>query len=228
MRLLIFEDDRALRRRVIDDLEAHGVTVTAVTTAAAARTELQHTPLDVAILGLDADETAAIELLRALRADDCTTHVIILSTASTEAERVRVFELGADDHVTKPFFVRELTARVLAVRRRLGHTKDTTLQFGAMTIDLAARQVTVDDLPVELTVKEFDLLAFLATSPRRAFSRDELLQSVWQSASDWQHASTVTEHVRRLRSKLERDARHPRLVQTVRGFGYRFDPPAAA
>jgi DNA-binding response OmpR family regulator len=228
MRLLIFEDDRALRRRVVDDLEAHGVTVMAVTSAAGARAEMQTAQLDAAILGLDADEAAAIELLRALRAGDCTTHVIILSTATTEAERVRVFELGADDHVTKPFFVRELTARVLAVRRRLGHAKDTTLQFGAMTIDLAARQVSVDDTPVELTVKEFDLLAFLATRPRRAISRDELLHSVWQSASDWQHASTVTEHVRRLRSKLERDARHPRLLQTVRGFGYRFDPPAAA
>jgi DNA-binding response OmpR family regulator len=189
---------------------------------------MQHTQFDVAILGLSARDASALDLLRALSADGCNTHVVILSTAATEADRLRVFELGADDHVMKPLFVRELTARVLAVRKRLGQTRDSNLQFGTITIDLAARQVRVDDETVELTVKEFDLLAFLATSPRRAFSRDELLQSVWQSASDWQHASTVTEHVRRLRSKIERDARGPRLLHTVRGFGYRFDPPAAA
>ena len=227
MRLLIVEDDRALRRLVIDHLEEQGVTVTAAADAAAARNELMHTQFDVAILGVSARDASALELLRALDAH-AKTHVIVLSAATSEADRLRVFELGADDHVVKPFYVRELTARVLAVRRRLGSTKDTNLQYGPIAIDLAARQVTVDDVPVELTVKEFDLLAFLAGSPRRAFSRDELLQSVWQSAAHWQHASTVTEHVRRLRSKLERDARRPRLLQTVRGFGYRFDPPAAA
>lgn len=228
MRLLIVEDDRALRGLVIDHLEEQGVTVTAAANAAAARSEMQHTRFDVAILGVSARDSAAIDLLRALSGDGCKTHVIILSTAKTEADRLRLFELGADDHVVKPFFVRELTARVLAVRKRLGKTRDTNLQYGPINIDLAARQVSVDGSPVDLTVKEFDLLAFLATSPRRAFSRDELLQSVWQSAADWQHASTVTEHVRRLRAKLERDARWPRLLQTVRGFGYRFDPPAAA
>jgi DNA-binding response OmpR family regulator len=224
MRLLIVENDIAARQLVINHLAEQGITATAVPTAAMALSDLHHTAFDVAILGLSLADVSARDLVRALRAPGSATHVIILSGVGDEADRIRAFELGADDYVVKPFFVHELTARVLAVRRRLGIAEENTLQFGTIEIDLAARQVTVDGVPVDLTVKEFDLLAFFAARPRRAFSRDELLRSVWQSAANWQRASTVTEHVRRLRSKLERDSMQPRLLKTVRGFGYRFDP----
>lgn len=224
MRLLIVEHDIAVRQLVINHLAEEGVAATAVPTAAIAINDVQHTAFDVAILGLSLADISGRDLLRALRAPGSTTHVIILSDAGDEADRMRAFELGADDYVVKPFFVRELIARVLAVRRRLGIVKNTTLQFGTIGIDLAARQVTVAGAPVDLTVKEFDLLAFLAARPRHAFSREELLRSVWQSAAQWQRASTVTEHVRRLRSKLETDSLQPGLLRTVRGFGYRFDP----
>ena len=228
MRLLIVEDDLAERKLVIKHLEEQGVKVTAVRTTAAAIGKLQHTAFEVAILDLKRHDgwRLDLDLLRTLRAPGSTTHVILLSWAGTEADRIRAFELGADDYVVKPLFVRELTARVLAVRRRLGVAEVENLRFGKFTIDFAARQVTVDGVPVALTAKEFDLLAFLATSPRRAFSRDELLRSVWRSAPTWQHASTVTEHVRRLRCKLEPDSPKPSLVRTVRGVGYRFDPPS--
>ena len=162
-----------------------------------------------------------------LREDGALTHVIILSDAGSEGDRVHALGLGADDYVVKPFFVRELTARVLGVRRRQVSATDTRLVYGPVTIDLAARQVTIEGNPVRLTAKEFDLLAFLAARPRHAFSRDELLRSVWQSAADWQQAATVTEHMRRLRTKIEVEPHHPRLLQTVRGVGYRFDPPAS-
>jgi DNA-binding response OmpR family regulator len=224
MRLLIVEHDIVVRQLVINHLAEHGVAATALPTAAIALTELQHAAFDVAILGLSLADVSERDLLRALRAPGSTTHVIILNGAGDEASRMRAFDLGADDYVAKPFFVQELTARVLAVRRRLGVVKDTTLRFGTIGIDLAARQVTVDGVPVDLTVKEFDLLAFFAARPRHAFSRDELLRSVWKSAAQWQRASTVTEHVRRLRSKLEPDSVQPRVLRTVRGFGYRFDP----
>lgn len=224
MRLLIVEHDIAVRQLVINHLAEEGVAATAVPTAAIAINDVQHTAFDVAILGLSLADISGRDLLRALRAPGSTTHVIILSDAGDEADRMRAFELGADDYVVKPFFVRELIARVLAVRRRLGIVKNTTLQFGTIGIDLAARQVTVAGAPVDLTVKEFDLLAFLAARPRHAFSREELLRSVWQSAAQWQRTSTVTEHVRRLRSKLETDSLQPGLLRTVRGFGYRFDP----
>ncbi|MEY2449566.1 MAG: hypothetical protein QOH79_3042 [Acidimicrobiaceae bacterium] len=229
MRLLIVEDDLAERQLVINHLEEHGVDVTAVSTAAAAVSELQRAPFDVVILDLKRADgwRVDLDLLRTLRAPGSSTHVIILSWAGSEAERIRAFDLGADDYMVKPLFVRELTARVLAVRRRLGVTKDDNLQFGNFAIDLGARQVTVDGMPVMLTVKEFDLLAFLASRPQRAFSRAELLRSVWKSAPTWQHPSTVTEHVRRLRTKLESSSLEPSVLQTVRGVGYRFHPPSA-
>jgi PAS domain S-box-containing protein len=226
MRLLIVEDDVAVRRLVSDRLAMQGIAVTAAATVAAALTELHHSTFDVAILDLNLPDGSGLDLLQTLRQRGSSTHVIILTGAGSETERVRGLELGADDYVVKPFFVRELAARVLAVRRRQDMGKDSTLRYGPITIDLAARQVTVNEVPVSLTAKEFDLLAFLAARPRHVFSRDELLHSVGPPAADFQQTSTVTELMRRLRSKIEPEPEHQRLLQTVRGVGYRFDPPA--
>ncbi|MEA3056906.1 MAG: diguanylate cyclase [Actinomycetota bacterium] len=225
MRLLIADDDAAVRRLVSNRLERQGVSVTVAETGATALAELRHTAFDVAILDLELPDGSGLDLLRSLRELDAHTHVIILSAVRSEADRVQALDLGADDYVVKPFFVRELTARVLAVRRRQDVTKDTMLRYGRIQIDLAARHVTIDDVAVSLTAKEFDLLAFLAARPRNVFSRDELLRAVWHSAADWQQVATVTEHVGRLRSKIEQNPSRPRLLQTVRGVGYRFDPP---
>jgi len=226
MLLLIVDADAQVRRLVANRLSKQGVSVTCAATSAAALAELEHVVFDVAILDLTMRDGSGLELLRVLREIKAPTHVIILSAAGTETDRVRALELGADDYVVKPFFVRELTARVLAVRRRQDVAKDTTLRHGRVTIDLAARQATVDQLPVELAAKEFDLLAFLATRPGHVFSRAELLRDVWQSRPEWQQESTVTEHVGRLRAKIEEDPHRPQLLKTVRGIGYRFDPPS--
>lgn len=226
MRLLIVEADIAVRRLVTTRLDRQGVTVTAVATAGAALTELRHGAFDVAILDLRLPDGSGLDLMGELRERGAHTHVIILSAAGSETDRLRAFEAGADDYVLKPFFVRELAARVLAVRRHQDPNKDTKLEYGPLAINLAARRVTIDGASVKLSVKEFDLLAFLAARPGYAFSRDELLRAVWQSAAEWQQPSTVTEHMRRLRAKIERDAQRPRFLHTVRGHGYRFDPPA--
>jgi PAS domain S-box-containing protein len=225
MRLLIVDDDAAVRRLVASRLEKHGVSVTSAATTGAALDELRHTAFDVAILDLELPDGSGLDLLRGLRELDAPIHVIILSAARSEADRVQALDLGADDYVVKPFFIRELAARVLAVRRRQDVSADRRLQHGRIQIDLAARHVTVDDMAVSLAAKEFDLLAFLAARPRHVFSRDELLRAVWHSAADWQHVATVTEHVGRVRSKIEQNPRRPRLLRTVRGVGYRFDPP---
>ena len=124
----------------------------------------------------------------------------------------------------KPFKFDELLARIRALHRRGGAERLEILRCGPISLDRLRHVVSVRDRQLDLTVKEFDLLAFFAARPRHTFSRDELLRSVWQSAAEWQRASTVTEHVRRLRSKLEPDSLQPRLLRTVRGFGYRFDP----
>ena len=134
--------------------------------------------------------------------------------------------MGADDYVVKPFSPGELTARIDSVLRRSRPTSAPArgLVFGALEIDQMARDVHVGGRLIELTAKEFDLLAFLASSPRQVFSRDQLLEHVWSSSSEWQGPATVTEHVRRLRRKIERDPEHPLFLHTVRGVGYRFEP----
>ena len=155
--------------------------------------------------------------------------VILVSARAEEDDRVAGLRLGADDYVTKPFSAAELSARVESLLRRsvMRHApamSDGRLAFEGLTIDLRTREVRVGGATVEMTAKEFDLLAYLAAAPRRVFSREELLQGVWGSSSSWQSDATVTEHVRRLRRKIEIDPDNPRWITTARGAGYRFEP----
>ena len=155
--------------------------------------------------------------------------VILVSARAEEDDRVAGLRLGADDYVTKPFSAAELSARVESLlrrseMRRAPATIDGRLAFEGLAIDLRTREVRVAGARVDMTAKEFDLLAYLAGEPREVFSRDQLLQQVWGSSSNWQSDATVTEHVRRLRRKIEVDPDNPRWITTVRGVGYRFDP----
>jgi DNA-binding response OmpR family regulator len=154
--------------------------------------------------------------------------VILVSALAEEADRVIGLKMGADDYVVKPFSAAELSARIESVLRRAqmrGTPQATTkLAFDGLVVDPATREVTMGGSKIEMTAKEFDLLAFLAASPRQVFSRDQLLHQVWGSSSAWQSDATVTEHVRRLRRKIEEDPDNPRWIATVRGVGYRFEP----
>jgi DNA-binding response OmpR family regulator len=154
--------------------------------------------------------------------------VILVSALAEEADRVIGLKMGADDYVTKPFSAAELSARVESVLRRAAMRSapeaTSRLSFDGLVIDLTTREVSVDGAKAEMTAKEFDLLAYLAGSPRQVFSREQLLQQVWGSSSQWQSDATVTEHVRRLRRKIEEDPDNPRWITTVRGVGYRFEP----
>jgi DNA-binding response OmpR family regulator len=150
--------------------------------------------------------------------------VIILTARGEEADRIVGLELGADDYVTKPFSPRELAVRVRNVlRRSVPAATADRVEFGDVEVDAAAREVRRAGEPVKLTLKEFDLLWFLVSRPRRAFSRDQLMEHVWgyTTALD---TGTVTVHVRRLREKLEADPSQPRFLETVWGVGYRFTP----
>ena len=155
--------------------------------------------------------------------------VILVSALAEEADRVLGLKLGADDYVVKPFSAAELSARIESVLRRAQlraapEAASSPLDFDGLAIDLQTRDVTLHGGKVEMTAKEFDLLAFLAGSPRQVFTREELLREVWGSSSDWQSDATITEHVRRLRRKIEDDPDRPRWITTVRGVGYRFEP----
>jgi diguanylate cyclase (GGDEF)-like protein/PAS domain S-box-containing protein len=224
--VLIVENEPGIRDRVRDQLQDQGVQVTVAATRAAARDAVGRGSFSVVIVDLALPDGSGLDVLDSLRRSGSAAHVIVLSASTSEADRVRAFDRGADDYVVKPVFVRELTARVLAVRRRRDPRIDACLQVGRLRIDLKAREVVVDGRTLELTAKEFDLLAYLAARPGYVFSRDDLLKAVWHSASDWQQAATVTEHIRRLRLKIEDDPRRPRLIRTVRGSGYRLDLPA--
>lgn len=175
--------------------------------------------LDVMLPNIDGFDV----LTRIRRMNDVP--IILLTARTEEADRVLGLELGADDYVVKPFSPRELAARVRSVLRRARPVASSArLQFGELVIDGPTREASVRGAVVELTPKEFDLLAFLAASPRQVFSRGQLLEQVWDSSADYQDPSTVTVHIRRLRLKLEADPEDPRWLKTVWGVGYRFEP----
>ena len=176
--------------------------------------------LDIMLPGID-----GLEVCRRLRAA-APVPVIMLTARGEEEDRVIGLELGADDYLAKPFSPRELTARVKAVLRRANQPLPVSIaevvDFEGFVVDFGARQVVIDASPVTLTAREFDLLAFLARSPRHAFRREELLEHVW--GFTYGDTATVTVHVRRLREKIERDPTQPCRLVTVWGVGYRFDP----
>ncbi|HZQ28483.1 MAG TPA: response regulator transcription factor, partial [Acidimicrobiales bacterium] len=169
-----------------------------------------------------------------------STPVILLSGMRSEADRIRGLDHGADDYLVKPFSLGELEARVRAVLRRAPsdpapapdaapapHDTQPVRAFGTLEIDRNARQVRLAGELVPLTRREFDLLAFLADHPRRVVGLPELLEQVWQSSVEWQDPNTVKEHIRRLRLKVEADPSSPRLLRTVRGAGFLFEPDGA-
>jgi DNA-binding response OmpR family regulator len=180
---------------------------------------------DLILLDLAMPGMGGLELLARLRRTS-TVPVIVLSGRDEESVRVMALNMGADDYVVKPFPTRELPARIRSVLRRAlpSSSPSPTLDFGSLVVRMHEREVIVDGVPVKTRTREFDVLAKLASAPQRVFSRSELLAEVWGSSEDWQDAATVTEHIRRLRKKIEPDPDHPRWLITVRGVGYRFEP----
>ena len=160
--------------------------------------------------------------------------VIFLTGRALESERVAGLKLGADDYIVKPFSLAEVAARIDTVLRRANSSplprqiERPVRTFGDLEINELTHEVKVAGRPVDLTSREFGLLAFLATSPRQAFSRVQLLEMVWDSSTEWHNEATVTEHVRRIRAKIEVDPDRPRWITTVRGIGYRFDSETSA
>ncbi len=179
--------------------------------------------LDLMLPGLD-----GLEVCRQLRGQSNNTPVLMLTAKSSELDRVLGLELGADDYLTKPFSIMELQARVKAILRRvdmfakqMAAGQDEVIQACALRIDVSSRNVFIDDQPVELTAREFDLLLHFARHPGRVYSRGQLLDQVWGYRHDgYEH--TVNSHINRLRKKIEKDPQQPQYIETVWGVGYRF------
>lgn len=211
MKVLVVEDDPAVSEPLLAGLQRNGIETEHVVYASQVVVAAQN--VDVVLLDLGLPDGDGIDVLRELRKTS-DVPVIIATARGDETDRIVGLELGADDYVVKPFSVRELAARVRAVARR--RRIDTSLESGRLVVDRTQHRVLVDGLPVELTAKEFDLLAVLAEEPGRAVPRQELFSRVWDPV--WiGTGKTLDVHVASLRKKLG----DSELIETVRGVGYR-------
>jgi DNA-binding response OmpR family regulator len=224
-RILVVEDDPTLSEVVEKYLRREGYEVAVESHGDAGLSRALEWEPDLVVLDLMLPGMDGLEVCQRLHRST-PIPVVMLTARAAEDDRVLGLELGADDYVTKPFSPRELTARVAAVLRRSGATPAEApplpeLVAGEIVVDPLSRDVRRGGEPVHLTAKEFDLLAHLMRNPRVAFSREELMHAVW----GWTYGdtATVTVHIRRLRTKVERDPGEPRHLVTVAG-GYRFEP----
>jgi two-component system, OmpR family, phosphate regulon response regulator PhoB len=232
-RVLVVDDDDGVRTAVTWALEADGFEVCAVDDGLSAMEAIESSSPSLMILDLSLPGLGGLDILKRLRTNEARNGqwrlpIIVLSGRDGETDRIVGLDLGADDYLVKPFSPGELAARARSLLRRCaepspGGKQPFSPTGSGVEVDRDSRNVWLDGTPIELAAKEFDLLAHLMDHPRRVFRRSELLSAVWSSDSGWQNESTVTEHVYRLRLKVEADPQHPTLLRTVRAVGYRWD-----
>ena len=224
---LVIDDDDGMRSFVRARLEAEGFAVIEASSGEAGL-ELLSTDVSVVLVDVGLPGIDGFTVVRTIRGSS-QVPIVMMTGAGDEGDRVLGLELGADDYIVKPFLPREMTARIRAAVRRSsgiqpGSTDlDASAATAGLVIDASTREVRVAGAVLELTAKEFDLLAFLAAHPRQVFTRDQLLQQVWQSEPGWVGGGTVTEHIYRVRKELERHPQCRASIATIRGVGYRFE-----
>ncbi len=229
-RVLVVDDDPTVSSVVAAYLRREGFEPQVVEDGRAAADVWDRWRPDVVVLDLMLPGVSGLDLLRRRRTTGDDTLVVVLSALHEEDDRILGLEIGADDYLTKPFSPRELVLRIASLLRRVERRRaepllPSKLTYAELVIDLGARTAALAGRPLDLPVRQLDLLAYLATYPGRTFSKHELLRRVW--GWEFGDTSTVAVHVRRLREKLESDPADPRWVVTVRGAGYRFVDPAA-
>ncbi len=222
--VLVVDDDAAIRTVVRWQLDDAGFRVVEAEDGPASLRRITDDRPALVVLDLSLPGFGGLDVLRSVRQGQsgrADLPIIVLSGRSGETDRIVGLDLGADDYLVKPFSPGELAARVRSVLRRTSpELSGEVVRIGELRIEPGSRRVQLGEDDIDLTPKEFDLLAFLAAHPRHVFSRGQLLERVWNSSSDWLGEATVTEHVHRLRCKIEQDPAHPRLLRTVRGVGY--------
>ena len=222
-RILVVDDEQSIRTIVEYALKEAGFEVVTAARGDDALAAMERDPIDLVVLDVMLPGMDGLEVCQRIRADR-NVPIIMLSARGEELDKVLGLELGADDYVTKPFSPRELVSRVKANLRRgrmEGAEHEDSLIFGDLEIDPVARAVTRGDEDVTLTLSEFEILLKLARSPRRVFTRQELMDHLWKGTF-YGDLRSVDVHVRHLRQKVERDPANPLLIRTVRGVGYAF------
>lgn len=221
VRVLLVEDDSILCETLQYNLQRERLQVFATDNAEdALQLFHQHQP-HLVILDVMLPSRSGFDLCRMIR-QHSQTPILFLTARAAEEDKIRGFELGADDYIVKPFSVAELLARIRSILRRAQPTVPPRIQFGTVEIDLDAKRVYREGEEVAMTPKEYALLLLLATHPGKVFTRDQILDHVW-GLGTYVNPRTVDVHVRWLRTKLEPDPQNPRYIQTVRGSGYRFE-----
>jgi DNA-binding response OmpR family regulator len=229
--VLVIEDQVDIANLVRLHLELLGHRVQCCDTLAYARKAHRERDWSLLVLDLSLPDGDGLEFCRDVRESDPSLPILMLTARGTEYDRVRGLESGADDYLTKPFGVLELQARVRALMRRAALTTpepdNEIIEIASLRLDLARRTISVAGREVDLTATEFDLLVFLARQPGVVFNRQQLLSGVWgYHYEGYEH--TVNSHINRLRAKIELNAAAPRLIRTVWGVGYKFEPKDAA
>lgn len=228
-RILVVDDEDALLRLVTHNLEREGYETIAAKDGLKAMEILRQVRPDLIILDLMLPGMSGLEICRRLRQEHYDVPILMLTARDEEIDKVLGLELGADDYVTKPFGVRELMARVKAILRRRQRPEagegQKVYNTGKITVNMDAYQVYVNGQAIDLTLKEFELLALLIRNPGRVLKRDYILDTIW--GYDMETGSRVLDvHISKLREKLEEDARNPQYIKTIRGLGYKFEDAA--
>jgi DNA-binding response OmpR family regulator len=226
-RILLVDDEESVQKLLAYPLRKEGYDVVPARDGEEALERFNEGSFDLIVLDVMLPKRDGFDVCRRLRARS-PVPIIMLTAKSEEFDKVLGLELGADDYITKPFSMREFRSRVKAALRRVELVRERDLdgaseplELGDLEIDLGKRAVTVNGEPVRLTYVEFEILATLARSPGRVFSRTALLERLWGDAA-YRDPRTVDVHIRHLREKLERDPRDPEYIFTVRGVGYHF------
>ena len=227
-KILVIEDNQDLARLLELHLRDLSYDVDLAFDGNAGWARIAANPYDLIILDLMLPGVDGLEICRRTRSQASYTPVLILTSKSTELDRVLGLEIGADDYVTKPFSIRELMARVKAIFRRIGELQcdgraddQVRIRSAALVIDPQRRKVILGEKTIDLTAKEFDLLLYFARHPGRVFTRSQLLDEVWGYGHDgYEH--TVNSHINRLRAKIEANPAEPNHILTVWGVGYKF------
>jgi DNA-binding response OmpR family regulator len=224
--ILIVEDEHSIGEVVSLYLRRAGYTVKYLDNGEDALTYLKSQNPDLVVLDLMLPKLDGWEITRWLR-EHGDIPIIMLTARREETDRIAGLEMGADDYISKPFSPQELVSRVRAVLRRAQPTgqphEEAELKFDALVINQNTHLLSIDGKEIPLSVKEFELIWFLMSNPRQVFSRNQLLENIW-GLSQYIDPGTVTVHIRRIREKIEKDASNPRIIQTVWGVGYKFEP----